>query len=255
MTLAKKVQPEETMKTDNELRGIVTGNSDRLTDDELDLLVWALQQDIEGDMGRRSKLGFILDNSAMGYQSVQHPRCTRIRTSEAGGWTDDVGLRCGPVFVSTPGQEWNPHDMTMRILDVGGKDRAVRAMLLALGAHAPVLWRCYVARYPEGLRASLAVFSDLAPLVADTKAAWRARTAAHPPKQSRTSLAYCQGLSARLLADTADEEDKRAMTEICLEAEGLLGPACKCVKASLAKHRKKLRRARELRKGQLSVAA
>lgn len=224
------------MKIDNEARAIVTGNQDRLSDDELDLVVWAISLDLKGDMGLRSNAGV--------YEVAGNYEPIRPRQDSAGVVTS--------MYVKKPKGSSRRNEMGQRMMDAAALDREARAVLGEIGRHREVLWRCYVAKFPEGLRASLAAFADLAPLVASTTAATRHRRLAisEGRDKSPNRLSYCQGLSARILkaqggGEEIIEADSLAMQEICGEAEPVLAEACRVVKASLGRHRSSIRRAKQ----------
>lgn len=229
---------------------MITGNVDRLSDDEINLLIWVLSNDVEGDLGRRSSMGGIMDKSALGYEPVRHARLARIQTSTSGGTTDDVGFRCGEVFVKVPKHSKNDSSMEALMIAVAGKDRAGRAMLRDIRSHLQTLRLAYVSRLPATLEASLRAFADLAPLVAETAAAMEAHEASG---DSQGVLAYCQALSARVVAAHDGESklmdaDAIAMQEIAGEADALLSDACRCVKSSLRRHAAEIKQARSRRR-------
>ena len=227
---------------------MITGNVDRLSDDELELLTWALSLDIEGDMGSHSPMGGALERAAVGRRPVRHPPAL-IRTAEAGGTTVDVGLRCGPTFVNTPIRPEPSAEMDLGMLEAAGKDKAVRAVLAAIGPHRKTLWTCYVWRFPEARRVKLAAFGDLAPLVSRTRAAEQSFECSEPPRENSV-LEFCEGLSSRIEAAKAGgyaptEADLVALAQIAGEAEERLADACRCVKAALRRHANEMRLERE----------
>ena len=76
-----------------------------------------------------------------------------IRTSVAGGWTEDVGLRCGPVHVGSPAPPFSAdRDIDWRSVEAAAKVRRIDARLRACGDSArTVLWLAYGARPRVGL--------------------------------------------------------------------------------------------------------
>lgn len=235
---ARAAQLDEVLAAtrDHEFLTMTTGNSDRLTDDEVDLVCWALSLDLKGDMGLRSNAGV--------YEVAGNYEPIRPRRDSAGVVTT--------MYVKKPKGSSRRNEMGQRMMDAAALDREARAVLGEIGRHREVLWRCYVAKFPEGLRASLAAFADLAPLVASTTAATRHRRLAisEARDKSPNRLSYCQGLSARILkaqggGEEIIEADSLAMQEICGEAEPILAEACKVVKTSLSRHRSSIRRAKQ----------
>jgi hypothetical protein len=241
------------VKTDNEMRLMATGNTDRLSDDELDIVCWALSLDLKGDCGLRSNAGV--------YEVAGNFEPTRPRKNSAGVVTS--------MYVKKPKGSSKKNEMGDRMLQAAALDRAARQMLSDIGAaHRQTLWACYVTSYPDGLRASLEAFGDLGPLVPGTKAAKTSLAAAWSAKDDEVecankkckrtawhlvgpfcdtcrrpnALSYCQGLSARIITSQAqksalDPLDIHAMQAICDETEPILSDACRSAKASLRRYR------------------
>jgi|GEM_PF-6523654 len=251
------------MKTDHEIRGAITGNDDRLDEEGLDLVVLALSLDMKGDCGLRSNAG-IYDVAGQ-FEPIErrNPFWNPPQISSSGKWT----FPDQQPFVKTPKNSGSKSEMGDRMLDAAARDKVARRVRRDLGARKlMVLWRCYIAPLPEGLRASLAAFSDLAPLAPDTTAAISALKAAREKRASdpasleedtsrehSNTLRYCQGLSARILRAQQSgapitESDSHAMQAICGEAEPILAGACRAVKASMRRDREEVRKARAARK-------
>lgn len=220
---------------DQDFRTMTTGNSDRLTDDEHDFVVWILRDDLRGDMGVRSNAGI--------YEVAGNFEPIRPRKDSAGVVQS--------MYVKKAKGSSKKNEMGDRMLDAAALDREASAVLKEIGDHRKTLWLCYVAKFPEGLRASLAAFADLGPLVANTEAARRHRKVAQSDGRDKSPnrLGYCQGLSSRILKGQSGQEtlvdgDVTAMEEICAEAEPPLAAACKAVKNALKRHRTAIRQAK-----------
>lgn len=227
---ARAAQLEEMLAAteDHESRTMTTGQSDRLTDDEMDLIVWILREDMKGDLGLRSNAGV--------YEVAGNFEPIRPRKDSAGV--------IQTMYVKKPKGSSKKNEMGDRMLDAAALDREANAVLKEIGEHARILWKTYVATYPEGLRASLAAFADMGPLVASTEAARKHRkiAVADGRHKGANRLEYCQWLSTRRIRQEAGQEilidaDLLAIDEIILEADAPLSAACKAVKAALKRHR------------------
>lgn len=216
------------LHTEYKTERMVTGNHERPTEDELEFIIWAFDQDIKGDMGLRSNAGV--------YEVQGNFEPIRPKVDAAGVIKS--------MYVKKPKENSKKHEMGDKMLAAAATDREARAVLKSIGAHLTTLWQCYAAPYPEELRKSLAVFADLAPLAPGTKAAHRSLLVARAERadKSPTLLSYCQALSGRVLkaqeTDIAlDELDSIAMQEICAEAEPQLTAACRALKTAMRGYR------------------
>lgn len=162
---------------------------------------------------RRSNMEPILQDESKSIRTASEKRHDGTIQGE-GGWTEDVGLRCGPVFVSSPVPaflpsadiDWNSVEAAVRAGRIDAKLRKMDA-----GERA-VLWLAFGARP----RIGLLQLGPLCNVVALTPSAAQAH------KRSRSIkhlVEWLDQLSAKAGKKALDEQEKSEVAAMQREAE------------------------------------
>jgi hypothetical protein len=207
-------------------------SDDRLSGSEIDS-IRLLFSEARGLVGVRSPHAGIVAGSM--FEPIGRGEAAWIKTSTTGGWTEDVGLRCGPIFVGAPSHEGSGYEIDDRHLAVVRQLAFVERIVREAHRRTPGAVQVLQAVYVEPPVRALVAFDEpgehgarLSGIVARgmDRMASVARLAEDP------AAAWLVRLSARVSSRKRKQADARAVAEISREAGAIVAAASRAWRAA-----------------------